>query len=339
MYGIVANIYSLKEFPILTELELSYIPYKKISVIVSGTGYKSLEGLPTELLAQLLVKHQQTIEKLMDNGFSMILPMQLGSIVNSSDEISTLLENNYNIILKTLHNTKHMLEMDLIVMWNNISDVFERISQQEDIIMLKQSYLKDNNKEAKTKRQEIGHVVKQKLDHENNKIREYIETSLSPYYVNKRYHATMDDTMIANIAFLLNRSNRTHFESMIDKIDKQLSGRLDFKLVGPLPCYSFYTIKIRHLEFSQVMKAKEILGLNDRVTDNEIRKSYLEKVKHCHPDVVNGDSHQNDFVNLQDAYQTLVDYVSTLKTDMQNEKISLASKEKAGNIIKMTIEN
>ena len=80
---------------LMLESGIYSIEYKGISAVVSDTRDEKLEYLDREALAHLLVDHQQKIEKIMGNGCSAIIPMQLGTIVNSGNDVIKILKNGF----------------------------------------------------------------------------------------------------------------------------------------------------------------------------------------------------------------------------------------------------
>ena len=138
----------------------------------------------------------------------------------------------------------------------------------------------------------------------------------------------MDDQMITNSAFLLNRSKKEKFENVISQLDHDYNGLLNFKLVGPLPCYSFYTLEYKELNPDQVEWASKILGLNGIATESEIKKAYLEKVRLFHPDTHTEIGDAENFNRVNTAYKTLLDYAAASKQLSKDEHFSF-SKEKA----------
>lgn len=338
IYGIIPNFYTPLQFIELEELGLFVIPYQNISAIVSETEYQSLENLSRDLLAHMLVHHQKITEGLMDKGFSMILPMRLGSIVNSREEVLIALKNHYELICDALQKIENRIEIDLVATWNNLSDVFTEICQQDDIFSLKQSYQKNNKALTKNRMQEIGRVVKQELEKKKGEIEKHILDSLSTFFIDYKKHEVMNDTMISNTAFLLKRKDEVKFEAVINQLNEKWEDKVNFKLVGPLPCYSFFTLELNKINPEQVRMAKDLLEVQDTASANEIRKSFLEKAKRFHPDKNEGIEHEENFKAIKDAYQILLDYLSTVETNSKDEAVSLISDEKNKPLLTMTIK-
>ena len=148
----------------------------------------------------------------------------------------------------------------------------------------------------------------------------------------------MNDQMVTNSAFLINRDKKEKFEQIIDQLDEEFNGLLNFKLVGPLPCYSFYTIEVKELNPEHVLQAKKEFGLREEISEPEIKKSYLEKAKLFHPDALENNSDEESFNRINKAYRTLLEYSAAARQSSKEELISLAKEKVFENLILVKIK-
>ena len=93
IYGFVPNncIETIKK--VLLESGIYSFEYNDITALVSDTENEKIEYMNREELAHLLVDHQQKIEKIMSIGCSKIIPMQLGTIVSSGNDVIKIIKN------------------------------------------------------------------------------------------------------------------------------------------------------------------------------------------------------------------------------------------------------
>lgn len=148
----------------------------------------------------------------------------------------------------------------------------------------------------------------------------------------------MNDQMVTNSAFLISRRNKEKFEQVIDQLDEEYKGLLNFKLVGPLPCYSFYTIEVKELNSEHVAQARNELGLREEISESEIKKAYLEKARIFHPDAQPGNGDEENFSRIKKAYHTLLDYSMAAKQSSKDGHISLAKEKVIENLILVKIK-
>ncbi len=148
----------------------------------------------------------------------------------------------------------------------------------------------------------------------------------------------MNDQMVTNSAFLMNRNQKDKFEQIIEKLDEELDGLLNFKLVGPLPCYSFYTIEVKDLDLEYLMKAKTELGLREEITESEIKKAYLEKARILHPDTSQLEGNDEDFNRINKAYRSMLEYASAVRQSSKDDSIILTKEMMIKNLILVKIK-
>lgn len=126
---------------------------------------------------------------------------------------------------------------------------------------------------------------------------------------------------------------------MIEQLDDEYPGSFNFKLVGPLPCYSFYTIEVIEMNSDLVALAKNELGLTGETSESEIKKAYLGKAKFFHPDVHLDNSDEVNFDKVNKAYHTLLDYAAAVRQSSKQDIISLVKEQVTENLILVKIKN
>jgi hypothetical protein len=120
----------------------------------------------------------------------------------------------------------------------------------------------------------------------------------------------MDDKMVLNSAFLIDKSKQEEFEQKVAQINNEFEDKLNFRCVAPLPPYSFYTLEVKKPQFDEVNWARETLGLKDDfITAVELKKAHRRTAFVCHPDK-NPDTPniEQKFDEMTRAYRILLDY-------------------------------
>jgi hypothetical protein len=338
IYGIVPNFYGTTLFQSLENSEVYAITFQNISAIVSDRDSTHLDYLDRESLGYMLVHHQEVIEELMKKGFNMILPMRLGTIVSSKDEVIKILTCGHDLIIDILKRIEYLTEIDLAITWHDFPGILKEISTHEDIIALKDEILKHAGNITKVDQVKVGMMMKDKIETKNKDIELKILDSLSAFGLDIKMHEVMNDEMVVNAAFLIHRNKREKFELTIDQLDEEYKNTLNFKLVGPLPCYSFYTIEVKKLNPEKVEQAKKELGIKEKTTENEIKKAYLEKAKLFHPDNCQENGAIENFNMILNAYRLLLDYASAVRQLSKEEYISLVKETVMENLILVKIK-
>lgn len=320
IYGIIPNFYSAEMFRSLVNTGIYTIAYQNISAIVSDRENVPFDYLDRETLGHLLVNHQKTIEDLTGKGFNMLIPMRLGTMVNSKEEVFKILANGHDLIVDTLNKIEHLTEIDLAVTWADFPATIKEVAGHPEIVAMKEDLLKKGDAISQIDQVKIGMLLEEKFKEKNTTVELDILNALSAFCTDIKMHEVMNDQMITNSAYLLKRNKKEKFEEVLDRLDEEYKGMLNFKMVGPLPCYSFYTIEVKELNPEHVSQAKKELGLSESSSEAEIKRAYQEKAKEFHPDVNQDNNTVDHFNRIKKAYQTLLEYL---------EAANLASKENA----------
>lgn len=338
IYGIVPNFYSTDMFRSLDDTKVYAIPYENISAIVSDRDSVSLDSLDRESLGHLLVHHQKTIEELQNKEFAMILPMRLGTIVSSKKEVIKILANGHSLMVEALKKIEFLSEIDLAVTWADFATTIKELAGQPEIVALKEEILNSTDNPSQVDQVKIGMLLHEMLDEKNKKIELNILDSLSSMCSDIKTHEVMNDQMITNSAFLIDRKKKDKFEQLIEILDELYSGMLNFKLVGPLPCYSFYTIEVKELSAELVIQAKIELGLAEETSESEIKRAYLKKAKEFHPDSHQNNGDQDNFNKINKAYHTLNEYSESVRQILKEGLISFNQEKLQDNLLLVKIK-
>ena len=314
IYGFVPNDCFEKIRSTVLKSGIYSIEYGDVSAVVSDTRDEKLEYMDRETLAHLLVDHQQKIEGIMSGGCSKIIPMQLGTIVSSGNDVIKILKNGFDILKETFGIIGNVEEFDLVAVWNNFPDIIMRISDTSQIRLLKEDIAK---KEIYDQADSIniGKLIKKKIDEKNNKVNSDVINTLMPYCLGVKKHETMNDEMPVNSAFLVKKENKDVYMDSIDQLDIKYADQLNFKIVGPLPCYSFYTLECKALDKDEIEKAKAVLGIDVSLSEAGLKKAYRLKAGLTHPDKYS-ESSQNStdgFIIINHAYKILLEYLHAIK--------------------------
>jgi len=339
IYGIVPNRTTSKVTTrLLNESGIYTISYLHTSAIVSDSERKSVNQSDKESLGRLLVHHQRMIENLKWKGFNILIPVKLGTIVKSKEEVLKILANGHVLINEILKKIENLTEIDLAVVWATFPVLLNEIALDPDIIAMKDEMQKRSNAPLQNDQLKLGRLMQTKIIQKNKDIELKILDELSPFCIDTKTHEVMNDEMITNAAFLIDKHKTAEFEQVIDRLDEEFDGLLKFKLIGPLPCYSFYTIEVKELNPEQVVQAKKELELNEKTSELEIKRAYLEKARIFHPDtqVENG---EESFNKINKAYHILIDYSAAVRQSSKTKRISLSKEKVTENLVLVKIKD
>jgi len=314
------------------------IPYQDISVVVSDSQFVDYTTFPKNQVARYLLRHQQVIEKIMDSHT--IIPMKLGTYALSKEEVEEILSKGHNEFKDILKKAENKIEVDVVATWSDLNVVLKEIVEEEEIKEFKQALL--NKKEGITvdDQMKIGIMVKNYLNQKREKYALEIQTSLSKVSEDMRVHELMDDKMVINTAFLISKDKQRDFDRKVEELNTKFAEKLNFRCVGPLPPYSFYTLEIRRLQFEEIEWARKKLRLsNNLVTKDEIKKAYHTLAFSCHPDKnPNMPGIEKKFDEVNKAYRVLWEYCQAAEQAGQDNSCSFMEEEFKKNSILVKVK-
>ena len=284
------------------------IGFKDLAAVVSDSPFAVYDSLAKEKTIKDLVTHQFVIEKVMAD-FT-IIPVKFGTMVETEDEVIKLLEKGYSVLRNELRKMEGKIELDVVASWKLpkiLAMVYaedRRVQKKQREITLKGNEVTLEDKVA------LGKLIEQALNARKVKNSRLILQTLKKRAVEICLHDITSDEMVFNAAFLIKAANKERFDKILDKLDQRFEDALDFRVVGPLPPYSFSTILFKKISRQKVEEAKKTLGLNGEIADKIINHAYRQLAQEYHPDKHAGQS-QPEFDRINSAYRVLKDFTKS----------------------------
>ncbi|MEI6509880.1 MAG: GvpL/GvpF family gas vesicle protein [bacterium] len=287
---------------------LEWIPFRDIGAWSAPQEIVDILGASRSVLAEKLVQHQRVLEQLAQRGG--ILPARLGTFAKDREEVTRILEAGYLTLSSQLERLHNAVEWDLVASWRDFRATLKEIANLPAILEAMNSMgtdLKSVPLVTVEDQMRIGLLVQEALQAHNEKWAERIRQRLQPSCLNLRDHARMNDEMALNVAVLLLPGQQSGFGLLVETLDQEYD-RFDFRLVGPLPPYSFATVTIASIDFTQVERARQALGLPEQANREEIKLAHKRSVLAVHPDSAEGSTDPGQFQEVSRAFQVLRDY-------------------------------
>lgn len=285
--------------------QVRMLPFKDIAAVVADSPFVVYSSLAKEDTIKALVSHQFVIEKVMTR--ITIVPVKFGTMVESEDDVYAFLEQGYPLISAELSKMAEKIELDVVASWD-LSKILAALPRLNPQVQEKQKQIALKGGQASTEDKiALGKVIEQALQSEKARYQRMILQTLKRGSADMRLHTVANDEMILNAAYLVHGRDEEAFTEAINVLDRDLANTINFRVVGPLPVYSFSTIMLERIDPQKFEEARKMFGLDGEITDKTVRDGYHQLAHRSHPDTSNG-ADVPDFHAIHSAYRMLKDY-------------------------------
>jgi hypothetical protein len=282
------------------------IECKDVAAVVSRSPFMIYDSLAKEKIVKDLVTHQFVLERVMES-FT-IIPVKFGTMVESEDEAIKFLAKGYALLSEQLREVAEKIELDVVASWE-LPKILPTIYRHNDQIQKKQNEIALlGNRVSVEDKVALGKLTEQALISRKAEYNQLILQTLKKTVIDTCMHDLPDDAMIFNSAFLLEKKNEEAFHQLINKLDQKLENTVNFRVVGPLPLYSFSTIVFESIDPVKVKEAQEVLELRDHLTEKTLRDAYHHMAQKYHPDKSSRED-ATKFPRIHSAYATLKNFM------------------------------
>lgn len=273
---------------------LTIVAYQGLAAVVAEKEIKDYHTLPKEETVKELIGHQQMIEKIM-SGTS-ILPVRFGTILKDKKQVTSVLEKGYFLFRNTLRKIEDKIELDLVCFWNE--EKAARMAYQKSKKV--RSYATSEDKIA------LGKLIAHYLAGKREKLSNQILKTLKKETIESCGHALADVNMLLNQAFLVEKKREEAFNHALSIVNSKFADLLNFRLVGPLPPYSFATLLVDSLDEKEVENARGIFKFNGQFSEETLKQTYDALAMRLHPDK---GGNPLEFEIVSSAYKLLKNFV------------------------------
>jgi len=306
LYGIIPTDHKIVLESTITGVRgeaVQLIAHNGISALVSDSAYEEYSGLYKPALVQMLAEHQRVTELVLAQ-VSGLLPVKFGTLLQP-EEIRTILAQSHNELETALEKLTDKVEVEVVATWEP-ARVFAELAQDPTIVQLRAAAVGKTGPELQQIQMIVGQLVKTGLEMRKENYQKQLLASLGDTAADLEINPIFHEQVVASVAFLLPKTQQAAFDQKIACLDTQLDGQLNFKVVGPLPAYSFSTVEVVKISHEDVVWARELLEIGDTASADEIRNAYRHQARQHHPDVTpNEPTAQEKFTDINNAYHLL----------------------------------
>jgi hypothetical protein len=240
IYGFIAEPQPTKfEFRGLEDAQVYTINYQSLAAIVSDTGLGEIDPTRKNVLAHTLVQ-DELLKKYT------LLPMGFGTVATSEYNVLSLLEKNYEALVRELERLAGKIEAELKISW----DEKALTSENQELLSKLKAKIKSASSAAEAQRLaiEAGMAVERIIREWKNAYAEQVYSTLKGMATDARLNAPAGVKNLLNASFLIERSQESKFVEQVLRLDAEYKGKMNFKYVGPLSPYSFVGITLESVK-------------------------------------------------------------------------------------------
>lgn len=301
------------------------IAYQDLSCVVSNYSGEEFNSMPKEEIIRCLLAHQAVVERIMREHA--VLPVKFGTVLATSDEVRDLLSQGRQRFVDALAWIQGKVEMEVAATWD-LKRVLAGIAQQEEIVQLRRYIAQRPAAEARAWQIQAGKRVKEILDARRDAYRDQVLESLKDITLDVQPNALVADEMVINVAFLVPKEHRESFDQRVQELDETFGGEIDFRIIGPLPPYSFSTVEVTRPDAQRIEEARRLLGLGEWASEAELKQASRRLAAQSHPDAHPQDElAERRFAEVQQASERLISYCRGQAQGRRGQRYSLATED------------
>jgi hypothetical protein len=282
------------------------IAHQDLGCVVSNYFGKEFSSMSKEELAPCLLAHQVVVEQVMTKHT--VLPVKFGTILATSDEVCELLSQGYSQFFFTLVWIQDKVEVDVVAAWDR-GQVLPEFGTEPEIVPAKKAIASKPEQQTQPERIHQGQMGKASMDRRRDDYWERIISFLKPVSIEVQPNPLVSDDMVINVAFLVERANLEAFDNRVRQLNDLFYNQINFRIIGPLPPYSFTTVEVTRPSPEKIEEARQLLGLGEVISELEVKKAYRHLAAETHPDRRPGDKlAKTRLAELRRASDLLVAY-------------------------------
>ena len=283
------------------------LPHDGIAAVVGPSDVDDYQGLAREELVKVLLQHQRVVEEVLP-AFP-VLPAKFGTVLADEDRVLELLARGHALFRDELERLGACVQMEVVVQWD-LEKVFAELGRDERIAEVRAAAAAPGA-DTEAMRIALGRTVQALLEQRRGVLRDRLLPRLQETGREVHVNPLMDDTMILNLALLVDESGRQRLDALLPELDAEHEGSLDFRCVGPLPPYTFATLEVESPSFADTERARALLALPVEVSGRQVKEAFRRFASRLHPDANPGaGAGDDDMAECAWAYKLLIRFVN-----------------------------
>lgn len=194
-----------------------------------------------DLSRQNLLDHQRVLEEVLRRAD--VLPFSFGTVADSDDDIrELLLAGGFDSLHEQLEYVRGCVELEVKVFWEPARLFAEIAAENEEVRALRDTVAQLPEDAAYTEKIALGQLTEAEIAAKSDWEADGVLDILAPHAVDVLVSPNLNETMLLNAAFLVERAREPEFDADVAAFGEAQAGRLIVHYVGPLPPYSFVNL-------------------------------------------------------------------------------------------------
>lgn len=170
-----------------------------------------------------------------------VVPFRFGTIADGSDEVvaTELLEAEHDELMNLLQKVEGCVQMTLKVDYDEDAVLREIVENEPEVDQLRQATQGQAEELSRDDRVRLGEIVSTAVEQRRAADTADILERLEPVVLATVPESLEHEFMVLNAACLVERDRQDEFESAIETVAQERQDRMRFRLLGPMPAYSF----------------------------------------------------------------------------------------------------
>lgn len=245
-----------------------------LGCVVSDHAIEEPHAMSRERLLGSLLAHQQVVESVMKSYA--ILPVQFGTLLEGPHQAREVLSQGHALFTQALASLRGLVEIEVAATWD-VDNVLRAVGQGREVAEAWQS-LALKGPPTLEERIGLGRLVKALVDRRRASHRGHMLSLLEPLALDTVDNVLVSDALVMNVGFLIERARLLEFEVAISSLESLYGGDLSFRMIGPLPPYSFKTVRVTPLPLASLWGACRELGLEAPGSEQEVKAAFRRRM-------------------------------------------------------------
>lgn len=238
LYGVARARKTLVLPPESVANGVSLITQGGIAAIAGAAPFGSASGLTRGAALSHLLIQQRTLEAVMAQG--PVLPARFGSVAPDEAAVRCMLIRGEQRLAAKLDEFGDSVQAEVSVSWD-LDAVFFDIGRELHVHRAGQATEGETSQEVSLR---VGALVKASLDRRRRDIAAQVLDELMTVATDVIENASSGDDHVASFTLLLDKADLVSLEGVLNRLDGDFGGRLDFRCIGPAPLSTFAAVDV-----------------------------------------------------------------------------------------------